>query len=142
MPFEVQRQIDLPVNYPLQARLIELEQATIDYTDKKTGEAKQFTKLNWIFEVTEQGDYNAKKVRAETSAYLSDSPYNQFNNFAKALLGRELAVGQILGEGDLVGLPCLITVKYEEDRKDPSKKFARVADVFQLDPASADQPPF
>lgn len=144
MPFEVQHQIDLPTDTLLRAQLKELEAKTIPYTDKKTGEQKDFTKLNWVFEVTEQGEYVGKQVRAETSAFLSDSPYNQFNAFAKALLQRELAPGQILSEGDLIGLSALITVKYEEDRRDSGKKWPRVADVYELDPASmaAAEPPF
>jgi hypothetical protein len=144
MAFEVQHQVDLPTDTLLQAQLKDLEHKKIPYTDKKTGEQKEFGKLNWVFEITEQGDYHGKLVRAETSDYLSDSPYNQFNNFAKALLRRELTTGQVLSEGDLIGLSALITVKYEEDRRDSSKKWARVADVFELDPvsAAANEPPF
>lgn len=144
MAFEVQHQVDLPTDTLLRAQLKELEHKIIPYTDKKTGEQKQFGKLNWVFEITEQGEYFGRSVRAETSDYLSDSPYNAFNNYAKALLQRELVQGQVLNESDLVGLSALITVKYEADRNDSSKKWARVADVYELDPASAvsAEPPF
>lgn len=141
MAFEVQHQVDLPTGTFLRARLTELEVKTVPYVDKKTGENKEFTKLNWIFEITEAGEFFGKKVRAETSAYLSDSPYNTFRNWAEALLRRPLDLGQVLNETDLIGLSALITVKYEEDRRDSSKKWARVEDVIPMDPAG-DEPPF
>jgi hypothetical protein len=143
MPFEVQHQVDLPENTLLRAELKNLEHKKIPYTDKKTGEQKEFGKLNWIFEITEQGDYYLRQVRAETNDYLSDSQHNKFGQFAKALLKRDLAPGQLLSEGDLVGLSGLIDITYEEDRKDSSKRWARVGNVYELDPASAmDEPPF
>jgi hypothetical protein len=143
MPFEVQHQVDLPTNTLLRAVLKTLEVRDIPFTDRKTGEQKNFQKLNWLFEITQQGDYFGKTVRAETSAYLSDSPYNQFRNWAEALLQRPLDLGQVLNEADLMGLPALITVKYEEDRKDSSKKWARVDDVNAIGSDSfGDAPPF
>lgn len=137
MAFEVQHQVDLPIETLLMARLKELEHKVIPYTDKKTGEQKTFGKLNWLFEVTEQGDFFGKTVRAETSDYFSDSEYNVPNQYATALLQRRLDPGQVLSEGDLIGLSGLITVKYEADRNDASKKWPRVDQVIPLDPASA-----
>ena len=143
MPFEVQHQVDLPTNTLLRAKLKELEVRTIPFTDRKTGAPSSFEKLNWVFEITQQGDYFGKTVRAETSAFLSDSPYNVFRNWAEALLQRPLDLGQVLNEGDLIGLPALITVKYEEDRKDSTKKWARVEDVISVGgDAFGDEPPF
>lgn len=142
MAFEVQHQVDLPTGKLLKAKLQNLEVRTIPYTDRKTGEQTSFDKLNWLFEITEQGDFFGKTVRAETSAYLSDSPHNVFNNWATQLLGRPLAQGQVLSESDLIGLPAMITVKYEEDRKDSTKKWARVEDVLGMDGFGSDEPPF
>lgn len=142
MPFEVEHQVDLPINTLLRATLKSLEPVTREYTDKKTGELKSFTKLNWIFEVTEQGDYNAMTVRAETTAYFSDSPDNQPHAWSEALLGRSIALGAIVNESDLIGLSALITVRYEEDRKDPSKKWRRVEDVIAAGASVQDSPPF
>jgi hypothetical protein len=144
MAFEVQHQVEIPTNTLLRAKLNELEVKTVPYTDKKTGESKEFTKLNWVFEITQSGDFFGSKVRAETSAYLSDHPDNLFRNWAEALLRRPLDLGQVLNESDLIGLSALITVKYEEDRRDSSKKWRRVEDVIALDgPAAAmDEPPF
>lgn len=141
MPFEVQKQVDLPEGVLLGATLKSLEAVSVPYTDKKTGEAKSFDKLNWLFEVVEQGDYHGKTVRAETNTYISDSPLNQFGNFVRALLNRDLTPGQVLDESDLIGLPCLIQVKYEVDRSDATKKYPRVGEVFPADP-SVMEPPF
>jgi hypothetical protein len=144
MAFEVQHQVELPTNTFLRAKLKELEVKKVGYADKKTGEQKEFTKLNWLFEITQDGEYFGKTVRAETSAYLSDSPYNNFRLWAEALLQRPLDLGQVLNETDLIGLSALITIKFEEDRRDSSKKFARVEDVIPLDPGSVmdSEPPF
>lgn len=141
MPFQVEHQVDLPTETLLKATLKELDTRDVPYTDKKTGEQKQFTKLNWIFEITQSGDFLGKTVRAETSAFLSDSPYNQFKSWAEALLQRELTTGQVLSESDLIGLPALITVKYETDRRDSSKKWPRVDEVISIGD-DFDAPPF
>lgn len=141
MAFEVQHQVDLPTDTLFRSKLKELDAKEIPYTDKKTGEQKSFNKLNWVFEITQDGDFFGKTVRAETSAYLSDSPYNQFRNWAQALLQRELVQGQVLSESDLIGLPALITIKYEEDRRDSSKKWPRVDEVISIGD-NFDAPPF
>jgi hypothetical protein len=143
MPFEVQHQVDLPIETLFRAKLVELEHRKIPYVDKKTKENKEFGKLNWVFEITEQGDFLGRQVRAETNDYLSDSQHNRFGQFARALLRRDLSAGQMLSEGDLIGLSGLIDVRYEKDRNDPDKQWPRVGNVYELDPASSfDEPPF
>jgi len=126
MPFQIRHEADLPVNTLLRAKLKDL---TIREIPKRDGGT--FEKLNWVFEITAQGDFFGKTVRAETSADFSDSQYNQPRAWSEALLQRQLGAGQMLGESDLIGLPCDITVRYEDDRKDPSKKWARVDDVYE-----------
>lgn len=142
MAFQVEHQIEIPEGPFLRSKLEKLEVATIPYTDKKTGERKEFSKLNWTFEITEQGEFHGKTVKGESPAFLSDSPHNRFRNWAEALLQRPLDVGQVLNESDLEGLSAYITVKYESDRNDSSKKWARVDDVIPLDPGASDEPPF
>lgn len=142
MPFEVEHAIEIPVGEFLRAKLSELEHVVIPYVDKKTNENKTFGKLNWKFEITQQGEFTGKDVRGETSDDLTDSPYNKFRQWAESLLGRQLGVGQVLQESDLEGLSGLITVKREQDRKDPSKFWTRVDDVIPLDPSADDEPPF
>jgi hypothetical protein len=142
MPYEVQHQAKIPEGTLLKATLVGLESK--HFPARNPGE-EGFTKLNWEWEITEEGDYKGMKVKGECSAFLSDHPENRFRNWAEALLQRPLDLGQVLDESDLVGLPALITVWYQPDRKDPSKTWRRVQDVLSLDAGgfnSSDAPPF
>lgn len=140
----VEQHVDLPEGILMTARLKEIEVKTIPYNDKKTGEAKSFDKLNWLFEITEQGDHTMRVVRKETSAEFKTSEYNEPYQIAKALLGRDIPAGTAVSPGDLQGLSGLITIKYEADRGgSDGKKWARVDQVYPLDPASGfSEPPF
>lgn len=138
MPFEVQKSTQLPAGVLLKARLDSLDVRDIPFTDKKTGEAKSFQKIEWIFKVID-GEFQGKEVRGETSAYLTDHPENKFRNWSEALLNRSLDLGFVLDESDLVGATSLITVKYVADRKDEEKKWPRIDDVI---PLAEDEPPF
>lgn len=138
MPFEVEKSTQLPAGVLLKARLESFEVKEIPFTDRKTGEAKSFNKIEWIFKIID-GEFQGKEVRGETSAYLTDHPENRFRNWAEALLNRSLDLGFVLDETDLQGGTALITVKYVEDRKDSDKKWPRVDDVIAL---TADDVPF
>lgn len=143
--FTVEHQVQVPEGTLLRAKLVELEVREIPRRDPKPGEDTHFKKLAWHFEITQQGEFMSEKVRGETSAYLSDHPDNKFRTFAEALLGRPLDLGQQLFPSDLEGLQALITVRYEPDRKDPSKKYRRVDDVIALEGgghSANDEPPF
>lgn len=138
MPFEVQKTTQLPAGVLLKAKLEDLDVKEIPFNDKKTGEPKTFSKIEWTFKIID-GEYQGKDVRGETSAFLTDHPDNKFRNWSEALLNRSLDLGFVLDEQDLVGSVGLITVKYVTDRKDEEKKWARVDDVIAL---SEDEPPF
>lgn len=138
MPFEVQKSTQIPEGQILKARLEDFDVKTIPFNDKKTGEAKEFSKIEWDFLVID-GEFQGTHVRGETSAYLTDHPDNKFRNWAEALLNRSLSLSDVIDETDLVGASALITVKYVADRKDDEKKWRRVDDVIPLD---ADEPPF
>ncbi len=138
MPYEVEKSRQLPEGVLLKARLDKFEQVDIPFTDRKTGEAKQFSKIEWTFKVID-GEYQGKDVRGETSPYLTDHPDNKFRNWSEALLNRSLDLGFVLDESDLEGAVALITVKYVADRKDDEKKWRRVDDVI---PLTEDDPPF
>jgi hypothetical protein len=141
MPYEVQHQVEIPAGTLLRATLKDLESK---HFPPRNPQEQGFTKLNWTWEITEEGEYKGNKIKGECSAFLSDHPDNKFRNWAEALLQRPLDLGQVLDESDLVGLSALITVKYEPDRKDPSKKWRRVDDVISLNVSGFDQgaPPF
>lgn len=136
MPFEVKHEADLPVNTLLRAKLKDLSVREIPKKDGTT-----FERLTWVFEITQSGDFFGKQVRADTSAEFSDSEFNQPRNWSKVLLQRDIAAGQFISESDLIGLSCDLTVLYEDDRKDPSKKWARVEDIYPVD-GFGDEPPF
>jgi hypothetical protein len=139
MAFTVEHQVVIPTNTLLRAKLTDL---TVREVPKRDGGS--FQRLNWTWEITQDGEYFGAEVRADTSAFLSDAPDNQFRNWAEALLQRPLDLGVALNENDLVGLQALITVMYEPDRKDPKKTWRRVEDVMALEGASRayQDPPF
>lgn len=141
MPFEVQHQVEIPAGTLMRAVLVGLESV---YIESKTPGKDGWTKLKWKWEIVEEGEYKGKEVTGECSAFLSDAPENRFRNWAEALLQRPLDLGQVLDEQDLVGLPALITIRYEPDRRDPSKKWRRVDDVISVSVAGFDngEPPF
>lgn len=131
--------VEVPENEFIRAELMELETKTINYTDKKTGKPDSFDKLMWKFEFLDP-PYAGLPVRGETRAELSDHPNNQFRQWAEALIGREITPGMVLSESDLIGLRALVMIRYEDDYKDPEKKWRRVADVLPIE--GGDGPPF
>lgn len=141
---EDQPDLTLPEDTLFRATLIEIKPKEINWNDKKTGEAKSKTLLDWWFEVTSEGKYKGRKVRAECEARLTNHPDNRFHNWAETLLGRQIPVGVGVDTDDLVGLPCEISIRHEADRKDASKKYERVDEIlpvtggFDLN----DEPPF
>lgn len=138
MAFTVEHQVVLPENTILRATLTQLEVRDIPKRDGGT-----FQRLNWHFEITQAGDFAGMKVRGETSAYLSDDPDNVFRMWAESLLGRPLDLGTTLYPQDLEGLPALITVAKEQDRKDPTKFWRRVETVMATgDSGQSAEPPF
>lgn len=130
--------VEIPLGSLLKATLVEIETNSVPYTDKKTGEHKSFDKLNWKFTLDEP-QYNGAVVRGETSAEMSDHPNNTFRMWVEGLLGRDIPVGAVVSEADLIGLSALITIKEVADRRDASKKWRRVDDVIPLDNGD---PPF
>jgi hypothetical protein len=138
--FTVEHAVELPENTILRAVLNELEIREIPKRDGGT-----FNRLKWHFEITQTGEYLGKKVTAETSAVLNDLEGNVFREWAEALLGRPLDLGAQLFPSDLEGLPALITVGKEQDRKDPKKFWRRVETVMAVDGGGFrqdEEPPF
>ncbi len=139
MSFTVRHEVELPIDVALRAVLTELEVREIP---KRDGSGT-FQRLKWHFEITQQGEYIGMKATAETSAYLSDDADNVFRIWCEQLLGRPLDLGASLHPQDLEGLPCLIEIGSEQDRKDPTKKWKRVVAVVGAGPlAASENPPF
>jgi hypothetical protein len=124
--------IPLPEDEFFRARLERIELREFDFTDKKTGEKKNASNLEWTFEITAEGEYKGRKVRGRTSSDLTVDESNRFRTWAETLLGRALPIGMGIDEDDLVGLSCELTVRHEADRKDPAKKWERVDEILPL----------
>jgi hypothetical protein len=131
--------IALPEDTFFRARLEKIDYREFEWTDRKSGETKKGSNLDWTFEITQAGEFQGRKVRGRTRAELTADDGNRFRNWAETLLGRELPIGMGIDEDDLVGLSCELTVRQEPDRKDPERKWERVDELI---PVSSDDPPF
>ena len=151
----VQDEYPLPADVLLPAILVEVEERTYDFVYKahhkrvqsgavKVGDEGKVEKWVWKFAITE-GDYGGLHAWGETEAFLSTHPDNKVRQWAEALRGAEFDPGEGLDTDDLLGLPCVITVRHDEPRpkRDGSGNFypCPVDSVF---PASdvAELPPF
>lgn len=114
---------------------------------KKVGEEGVVSKWRWQFEVTD-GDYTGLNAWGDTEDRLTNHPDNKVRQWAETLRGTEFEIGEGLDTDDLVGLPCLFTVRHEEPRPRPDgTNFypCPVQDVFPvgaLDSAYPAEPPF
>lgn len=144
MPFEVKDYADLPENQLLVATLKSLEHRVVAKRDPRPGEDPNFERLKWTFEITEQGPFHGRTIQADTPAEFNNSQFNPAGRYARALLKRDLTPGQVVHESDFEGLSALIEIFYQPDRQDPTKKWARIKEIYELDPATAAQmdPPF
>lgn len=125
----------IPEDTLLPAELTSVKEETVNYKDKKTGEAKSFDKLTWTFKIT-GGDYADQTIRGECDPRLSNHENNTFRQWIEGMLGRELAVGEDIDTDDLVGLMCEITAKHREVN---GNIYVNVAEVLPADP---DDTPF
>lgn len=134
----------IPEDTIVQARLLDITDKTINWTDKNTKEAKSALFLNWKWEITGAGEYQGKWVYGSCDARLSNHPSNKFRNWSESLLGRQLGVGDPFDTDELIGLSAEISIKHRADKKDPEKKYAEVDEVIPLDGGFqlSDEPPF
>lgn len=145
LSFVVQDAPDLtiPEDVILRARLEKIDLREFEWNDKKTGERKQGSNLEWTFEITAEGEYKGRTVRGRTGTDMNNRDGNRLRSWAETLLGRELPVGVAVDADDLVGLSCDLNVRHEPDRKDPERKWERVDNIM---PVSSDfalnDPPF
>lgn len=133
--FIVEEDEILPEDTLFTGRLEGIEPREIEFTDKKTGEIRSFTKLTWRFTVTE-GQYSGKTVRGETDTRLTANSVNPFFNWSCALLKRTIPVGTGIDPEDLIGLPCQFSVTHVLS-KDKTRKFANVDCVLQAEDNSS-----
>lgn len=137
----------IPEDTIVRARLVEIGEKTINWTDKQTGEAKSADMLEWWFEVIDDrvkdGLFKGRKIKGECDARLTTHPRNTFRHWVEALLGRDLPQGvEIDPEEDLVGLVADITVKHREYVKNGEKRIAEDIDEVIGVQTSEDDVPF
>lgn len=137
----------IPEDTILRAALVEVNEKTIEWKDKRTGEDKSADLLEWWWEITddrvEDGLYKGRRIKGECNAKITNHPGNRFRNWSEALLGRELGVGQgVDPQDDLVGLSADITVKHREfQRQNGEKGIAEELDEV-LSITNSDDVPF
>jgi hypothetical protein len=160
MPTSTMRNQDeypLPEDVAFPARLTAVSEKRNEFTykahhkpvkegKKNVGDTGVISRWTWEFEIVD-GDYSGLRAWGETEDALTNHPDNKVRQWAETLLGREFEIGEGLDTDDLIGLPCLITVRHDEPRpkKDGSGNFypCPVADVFPADALSGgDEPPF
>lgn len=136
--------LTIPEDTIIRARLNEISDKTINWTDRNTNEQKSSVLLEWKWEVVAEGQYKGRKLRGECDAKISNHPRNKFRAWAESLLGRELPMGMGIDTDDLVGLVADISIAHRADRKDPSKKYEYVDEVIPVNGGFSvnDEPPF
>lgn len=146
--YEVQEYVDLtiPKDTIIRARLEEIKEKEISWTDKVTGEAKSKVLLEWWWQVT-GGEYHSRKVKGTCDALLSQHPRNKFRLWAEALLQRPLPVGAGVDPDELTGMSADITVWHRPDKNDPSKTYEEIDEVMSAAEGGSgsswnDDPPF
>lgn len=103
----------LPAGVPFPAILAAVEVKTIKY--KKDGVEKSFDKWEWDFEITE-GEYAGMHAYGETQDFISTHPDNLVRQWSEILRDAPFEVGDGIDTDELLGLPCVITVRHEEPR--------------------------
>lgn len=114
---------------------------------RQVGEEGTISRWRWEFEITD-GDYAGLRAWGDTEDRLTNREDNRVRQWAETLQGSVFEMGDGLNTDDLIGLPCIITVKHEEPRpKADGTNFypCPVQDVFpagSLDSSYSQEPPF
>lgn len=129
----------LPEDVLFPARLMKVDERRIDYTIKegheRAGERDFFFKWEWEFEITD-GEYTGLKAWGSTEAKITTE--NNVRQWSEALLRKQFELGEGINTDDMLGLPCVITVKNETyPKKDGTTGYrCPVLDIF---PEGADK---
>lgn len=151
----------IPENVPVKARLDEIKLNVRSWTprrddnraeiDPSTGEVKpqEIRSLEWWWVITDTRDdglYYDRRVKGECKPEMNTNPRNRINQWASALMGREIGVGEKLNLRDLTGMHAYISVAHKPDKNDPTMKWERVDEVIPLSmfdgTAGSEEPPF
>jgi hypothetical protein len=105
----------LPAHTPFPAMLEAVEEKEIPYTDRVTGEKRTFTKWEWVFQIVE-GEYAGLSAYGDTEGKLTTHPDNLVRQWAEVLRDAPFGIGEGLNTDDLLGLPCVISVRHDPPR--------------------------
>lgn len=125
MPKSSVSEYDPNANYPIPEdtlvpiTLQSCEFVSVPYKDKKTGADKTFAKWEWTF-LVHDGDYAGTTFRGSTEPRITSSEVEGFPAPAlpivKALLNRDLAIGEEVDTDELIGLQAQATVRHLDPR--------------------------
>lgn len=158
MPQSTMRETDayaLPEDTAFPARLVAVTENRTEFQyqahhkpvkegRKNVGDTGVVSKWRWEFEITD-GDYSGLHAWGDTEDQLNNHPDNKVRQWGETLRGAEFEIGEGINTDDLIGLPCLITVRHEDPRprKDGTNFYpCPVQDVFPADALATDEPPF
>lgn len=130
-----------PKDEPLPAILTKVEEVTIPYKDRQTGQDKTFTKWNWEFELTE-GEFSGLHVWGDTEPKLTNREDNKVRQWAEALRGLPFEMGEGLDTDDLIGLPCLVVLDHEEVTNKKGEPVYKCPVVSVIEAGIPTEPPF
>lgn len=130
----------IPDNTFLEARLLSIQTVKKPYKNKETGE--DVHRVEWSFEVTEEGPYKGRKVKGETSTNFVKHPDCRMFMWVQSLFGRELPDSFEFDTETLVGTECRVHMECKQgaEKRDKPGEFwinNRVKDVLTLAKASA-----
>lgn len=110
-------------------------------TGDKAGE--KYERLIWKFIVTDEGDFEDKPIRGDTSTAFNNHPDCKFRNWAMALLGGELPVGFELDTEALVGMRGRLIIgrrDYEDKNTGEPRVYNFVKDIRPLSGGASSRP--
>ena len=138
----------LPAGEYFPARLDSVSEKEIEFFKKdkngnRTEEKSSFTKWVWEFKITD-GDYTGMKAWGETEDRVTNREDNLVRQWAEALLGKELEIGDEFDTDAVLGLPCLLTVRHDEPRtkRDGGKFYGCPVDEVYPASGGGTEPPF
>jgi len=143
---EEQKDLTLPEDSIHRAKLLEIKQRTINWTNAEGPQSRDILEWWWEITHTNLGDeFVGRRVKGECPAKITNASGNRFHNWAETLLGRQIPPGMNIDTDDLIGLQAEISIGHRQDKKDASKIWEYVDEVLPVNAAFSlnDQaPPF
>lgn len=120
----------IPDQTILDAKVVSIVKKKQNFVDE---DGNPVFKLEWKFEITEDGNWLGQNVYGKTGIKFNNHPNNTLFTWSQAVIGVELPVGYGLDTDDLLDVGCRVRMMLEEydDKKTGAKKQTnKVADVL------------